>query len=365
MHSRVIGLITAFLVCAVAWRGTASVAEGQATPPERPVGTRDTSWMTRAKYGLFLHYQYRILLGTCIRTKPQFPDPAQMTAKQWNQFVDGFDVKAFAGQMAEARVGWVIFCLDDHYFAWPCAPNRAFSAFTGYLPGEKSSRRDLVGDLADALNARGVRLICYFAGLNGYMKDRKTYEGLRDDGNEKTPPPAEGRRRRLAILKEYAERYGDKVAGWWFDGMELDSYSERPNDWWAIDALVRRANPRAVIAFSYGGNEQACIRKGIDDFTAGDTWSKQDLTRFTPRRLPAQAGILWHGKIYCGNLYHGLGDANQFSDQELIDWINMCTSQGGICTLDWPFDPRTGLLKDFGIAQLKRVASAVHGQRSP
>jgi hypothetical protein len=288
-----------------------------------------------------------------------------MTANQWNQFVDGFDVKGFAGQMAEARAGWVIFCLDDHYFAWPCAPNKVFSAFTGYAPGEKCSRRDLVGDLADALNARGVRLICYFAGLNGYMKDRKLYEGLRDDGNEKTPPPAEGRRRRLAVLQEYAERYGDKVAGWWFDGMELDSYAERPHDWWAIDALVRQANPRAVIAFSYGGNEQACIRKGIDDFTAGDTWSKQDLTRLTPRHLPAQAGILWHGKIYCGNVYHGLGDANQFSDQELIDWVNTCNSQGGVCTLDWPFDPRTGLLKDFGMAQVKRVASAVHGHRSP
>jgi hypothetical protein len=31
---------------------------------------------------------------------------------------------------------------------------------------------------------------------------------------------------------------------------------------------------------------------------------------------------LWHGKIYCGDVYHGQGDANQFSDQELIDWIN-------------------------------------------
>jgi hypothetical protein len=68
---------------------------------------------------------------------------------------------------------------------------------------------------------------------------------------------------------------------------------------------------------------------------------------------------LWHGKIYCGNVYHGLGDANQFSDQELIDWINTCNRQGGVCTLDWPLDPRTGLIKDFGFAQLKRIARVV------
>src|SRR5450432_3711603 len=83
-------------------------------------GPGDTSWMTKGKYGVFMHYQYRILLGYSIKTKPQFPDPSQMTAGEWNRFVDGFDVTGFANQMAEAKVGWVMFCLDDHYFAWPC-----------------------------------------------------------------------------------------------------------------------------------------------------------------------------------------------------------------------------------------------------
>ena len=331
-------------------------------------GTGDTRWMTEGKFGIFLHYQYRILLGYSVATKPQFPSPSQMTAEGWNRFVDGFDVKGFAEQMAEGRVGWVLFCLDDHYFAWPCAPNKAFSDFTGYAPGEKCSRRDLILDLAGALNAKGVKLICYFAGLNGYMKEPKVSAGFMDgDGrrgglNEKTPPSAEGRKRRIAVLEEYADRYRDKIAGWWFDGMEPDTYRAQPNDWQTIHSVVHAANPKAVIAFSYGRNEQACIRKGIDDYTGGDTWSKQDLSRLTPARLPSQDGVLWHGKIYCGNIYHGLGNSNQFSDQELIDWINTCNRQGGVCTLDWPFDPKTGLLKNFGLAQLKRVAQAVKNE---
>ena len=164
------------------------------------------------------------------------------------------------------------------------------------------------------------------------------------------------------MLKEYADRYRDKIAGWWFDGMEPDTYRAQPNDWQTIHSVVHAANPKAVIAFSYGRNEQACIRKGIDDYTGGDTWSKQDLSRLTPARLPSQDGVLWHGKIYCGNIYHGLGNSNQFSDQELIDRINTCNRQGGVCTLDWPFDPKTGLLKNFGLAQLKRVAQAVKNE---
>ncbi len=322
---------------------------------------RSTDWMREAKFGVFMHYQYRILLGYSARTNPMFPKPEMMTAEEWNRLVDGFDVQGFARQMSEGRVGWVMFCLDDHYFAWPCSPNKAFDEYTGYQPGEKCSRRDLISELADALNERGVKLIVYFAGLNGYMKEPKVTAGLLDDGNNQTAPSAASRARRLAILREYAERFGKKIAGWWFDGVELNSYRDQPDDWSSVGQIVRSANPQSVIAFSYGSNEQACIRPGIDDYTGGDTWTKQDLSRLTPKNRPPQQGLLWHGKIYCGDVYHGQGTRNQFTDDELIAWVKTCNSQGGVCTLDWPIEPKTGLLKDFGFEQLKRVSAAVKG----
>jgi hypothetical protein len=80
-----------------------------------------------------------------------------------------------------------------------------------------------------------------------------------DDGNEKTPPSAESRRRRIEVFREYAGRYKDKVAGWWFDAVMPDSYRERPHDWRAIEAAVHAANPKGVIAFSWGSNRQACL----------------------------------------------------------------------------------------------------------
>ena len=222
-------------------------------------------------------------------------------------------------------------------------------------------------ELADALNARGVKLICYFAGLNGYMKEPKVAAGI--DGSTTATGISTPHRRKAAsgaskCSEEYADRYRTRSPAGGSTAWNSNSYKDKPDDWATIDSVVHRANPRAVIAFSYGGNEQACVHKGIDDYTGGDTWSKQDLSRFTPKNLPAQEGILWHGKIYCGNVYHGQGDANQFSDQELIDWIKTCNSQGGVCTLDWPLDPRTGLIKDFGFAQLKRIARSVKADES-
>lgn len=38
-------------------------------------GNGDTNWMLPGKYGIFLHFQYRILLGYSIATKPPFPTP--------------------------------------------------------------------------------------------------------------------------------------------------------------------------------------------------------------------------------------------------------------------------------------------------
>jgi hypothetical protein len=94
-------------------------------PIQASAGTGDTSWMGQGKYGIFLHYQYRILLGYSIRTKPQFPNPSQMTAPGWNRFVDGFDVEGFARQMAEAKVAWVLFCLDDQGYHRQLAGSQA------------------------------------------------------------------------------------------------------------------------------------------------------------------------------------------------------------------------------------------------
>ncbi len=325
----------------------------------------DTSWMVEGKYGIFMHYQYRILQGYSYKSDPIYPELSQMNADEWNKFVNGFDVDGFADQMVEVGVGWVNFCLDDAFFAWSCAPNKTLNKYAGYAPGEKCSHRDLIMELADALHQRGIKFICYYAGFNGYMKDPRVVAGFKDNPavrgelGEKSPPPEETRKRRIEVFREYAERYKDKIDGWWFDVMRDNSYADKPHDFWTINSIIRKANPKAVIAFSHGKNNYSPVRVGIDDYTGGDTWSKQDLSQLTPENWPPKDGILWHGKIYCGNVYHGLGDANQFSDKELIDWIRTCNKQGGVCTLDWPFDPKTGLIKDFGMEQMIKIRDAL------
>ena len=92
-------------------------------------GQGDIDWMVEGKYGIFMHYQYRILLDYC---RPVMPDASEVLPEGFNEFVDGFDVENFAKQMEQGGVSWVMFCLDDTHFGYTCSPNRIFSKYTGY-----------------------------------------------------------------------------------------------------------------------------------------------------------------------------------------------------------------------------------------
>lgn len=111
-----LAVATAATPCSIARLVTAETASAAAT---QSATTSNAEWMRGCKYGLFMHYQHRILLGRSVATRPQFPSPGEMTADGWNRFVDGFDVNGLAKQAAEGKVGWFLFCIDDHYYAWP------------------------------------------------------------------------------------------------------------------------------------------------------------------------------------------------------------------------------------------------------
>ena len=65
-------------------------------------------------------------------------------------------------------------------------------------------RRDLVAEMAQALNAKGIKLMCYFpTHVVGKYPNASSKEFTQMTSD---------------ILKEFGERYGEKVVGYWFDG---------------------------------------------------------------------------------------------------------------------------------------------------
>ena len=150
-------------------------------------------WMAETGYGLMFHWTSRT---------PQ-PDGSR---KSYEEAVNDFDVEEFAGMVEETGAGYVLFTIG-HAESYCPAPLESWESIH---PGQ-TTRRDLIEEMANTLNERGIRLLCYINGPLGLGYPR--YGGA----------TSETRQAFIAnytdILTEMGSRYKDKIAGYWFDTM--------------------------------------------------------------------------------------------------------------------------------------------------
>jgi hypothetical protein len=139
--------------------------------------------------------------------------PRQGPAKPWPQDVDDFDVRAFADVVQQTGAGYVIFTSSwgPEYLPAP------IQAIEDILPG-RTSERDLISEIADALEGRGIKLMLYYhSGYPCYHAiDEEWWHAVGGDKADK----AAFHDHLCRIVAEVGERYGRKVAGWFFDGAQ-------------------------------------------------------------------------------------------------------------------------------------------------
>ena len=145
-----------------------------------------TEWLNKAGYGLMFHWTSQSI-------------GKDGTNKPFAQAVADFPVDRFVEMVEATGAGYVLFTVGH---AQPYCP-APLSSWEKYFPG-KTTKRDLIAELAQALNAKGIKLMCYFPAhvIGKYPKaSSQEFTQMTSD-----------------ILKEFGERYGEKVAGYWFDG---------------------------------------------------------------------------------------------------------------------------------------------------
>jgi hypothetical protein len=182
-----------------------------------------TEWMVNAKYGLMFHWTSQSM-------------PREGAPLAYCDAVREFDVDKFANMVSEMGAGFVVFTTSHAGFYFP-GPNPVIDSI---LPG-RTCPRDLVGDLADALNRRHIRLALYFhPGHDDAPWWQRTHF---DDDKE-----AYFKQWR-AIISSIGNRYGTKLAGWWFDDAAFTYYPFNP-DWEKMTAAARAGNPDRVVAYN-------------------------------------------------------------------------------------------------------------------
>ncbi len=295
---------------------------------------RNTDWFKEARYGVFMHF---------------LPGDAQQLA-----LTEQFDVDALARQLEEIGAKYFVLTLQQNS-GYCVSPNRAYSRITKYCPGERASQRDLPLDLYNALYPRGIRLMLY---LPCQPPNRDTLAqrafGL-PEGPADQPLNEEVAQKWAEVIQEWSDRYGDKVAGWWFDGgYEHIQFNEAIARIYA--QAVKHGNPDAIVTFNPGVKVVRYTQS--EDYTAGELNEPFD-------QIPASRwldGSQWHALTFLGANWSDRG--TRYPAEKWAEWVKAVTAREGVVTLDmgpnWnPAKGPIGSLAPEQVAQVKAIRTAL------
>jgi hypothetical protein len=154
-------------------------------------------WLADAQYGLMFQWG-------------EWGYPEHGEGKPWPKMIDDFNVEKFADMVQSTGAGYVIWSATWRSYYFP-APIQAIDRI---MPG-RTSKRDLIGELADALNRRGIKLMLYYHCGYGDREWQTRNFGTTDADQIGTD--ALFRKNWTAIMTEVGERYGSRLAGWFID----------------------------------------------------------------------------------------------------------------------------------------------------
>jgi hypothetical protein len=287
-------------------------------------------WLKDARLGVFMHF---------------LPGDAQRLAK-----VDDFDVSALTRQLKAMGASYFVLTLGQNSGFFN-SPNTVYDRFLGSTPGERCARRDLPLDVHCALQPEGIRLMLYLPCQtpNGDPRAQKAF-GL-PEGRKDQPIDEEFAHKWASVIHEWSARYGDQVAGWWFDGGYQHIHFNEAIARIYADA-VKRGNSKAIVTFNPGVRLLRHTR--AEDYTAGELNEPFDVVP-TSRWVD---GSQWHALTYLGSSWSRRD--TRHPTQRWVKWIRTVVEKGGAVTLDlgpnWnPAEGPIGSLDEAQVAQVKAI----------
>ena len=329
--------------------------------------TADTSWFADAKYGISAG-----VLNALQNNADAVPSGGAQT--RWDTCVNEFDAELFALQAAQTGADYVLLTLQqaDRYF---CAPNKTYTNLikkAGVDAADACATRDLPMELANALSRRGIKLMLYVT-ADGPWKDTEVFEqALGGEINEASHVPpvivadnvgseasANFKKNWLAVIEEFAARYGSMVAGWWVDGADGAKWSATELQNFAD--MLKTYNGSAVISFNAGSAELAPrYYVAADDFTAGESTYFDDYPEakyLDSDNTPTdKGGAQWHILSYLHDIDgKGRGYAG-YTAEEMKAYVEDVNEKGGVVTIDVSVG-RSGAILSNELEVMKAVAN--------
>jgi len=282
-----------------------------------------------------------------------------MTVEKWNDLVDHFDGDGLADQIKSVGAGYLILTIGQnsgHY----CCPNPTYDRLVGIQPS-KCSRRDLIGEMAQALHQRGIKLIAYLPS-DAPGGDAEARKALQHEGAGR--PNREFQRKWEQVIRDWSLRWGTNIVGWWFDGCYWPNAmyrSERPPNFASFAAAARAGNPNSALAFNPGVADRLLSVSPHEDYTAGEI---NDPDRLMIRGLVDGKvdGAQPHVLSFLGGRWGG--GSPRFTTGQVIEWTRKAVAAGTAFTWDVPVQ-RNGLIAQPFLDELKAVDNKVRKSARP
>ena len=252
------------------------------------------------------------------------------------------------------------------------APHAVLSNVTpGVCP-----ERDVFVELATAFQAEGYKVLVYMATEGpAKLKHGPVHETAakrienwkawvreaygKDDVDTLKQAYAE------VIVREFAQRYGTKIDGWWFDHASFGNIE-------LIHKEVTRGNPKAVVAFSRGPlGITVNSNPDYEDYTFGHPTPLRRVPASSDKNLPMVTSIeestngflIKDGKPSLGHMFMPMknrwnsGADVVWEEEQAVDWMQRVLTAGGAWTWNVPYNDKTSQLDPEAVDFAKRVGS--------
>ena len=191
-----------------------------------------TEWMS-GKTGLMIHY-----------LPPGLYNQKGIRVADIDEAADSFDISAFIKGLERAGAEWLIFTIGQNKGVY-VSHNSVLEA-----AGARCTRRDLLLELAQAVKDSGRRFIAYLpaeVAINSTIRSAMGWEG----GDYPYIPQDVFHDRYEGALREWAERLGTLLDGWWLDGAwQVSKFTDE--QWRTWGQALRAGNPAAAVALNTG-----------------------------------------------------------------------------------------------------------------
>lgn len=352
------------MAVATAADGT-EVARSQVLTVLPAAGNPNTDWLAQAGWGICHHFLSDYVNRVAVSGHEQW-----RAGESWDDFLATFDAAQYADDVAASGAGFVILTLGQNsgYFL---SPNAHYEQFAGVAPGDRCPRdRDLAFEIADALHARGIRFIAYIPANvpnHAHLNDGDFEITRRLGGLPETDVIDQSSMARWhTVIREWSVRFGERLDGWWVDGVFPRLWPEYQNDspygWASLASALKAGNPKRIITLNSGiGANVLTGTTEYDDYSPGEM-DRIGQVPLSGRWADAEKTVQWFAFTFLGDndpKWAGWGNnGTNYETSNLVNWVTSATGLGGVVALDVRVN-RFGRIVPEHFAQLRAVSDAV------